>query len=175
MSQKSAAVRAELDGKTFQRFALFDAFYRKKVWRRPALFAAILGASAAVCFLFHGRRGAVPLGVVLLAVGLGLPGAYFLSYRLSVRAQAKGLDAGRGKTAYTVRLDGASVRVTAGEEQAEFPWEGLLCAYRVKGCVYLYAAERRAFLLPDACGGDRAWTVIRDNLPREKVFDLCGG
>ncbi|MBD5133172.1 MAG: YcxB family protein [Clostridiales bacterium] len=174
MDQKSVTVRAELDGKTFQRFALFDTFIRKQGWRRPALFAAILGASSVVCFALHERRGAVLLGAVLLVVALGLPGAYFLSYWLSLRARAKALDANRGQPAYTVRLDGERVRVTAGKEQADFPWGELLCAYRAKGCVYLYAAERRAFLLPDACGGERAWPVIRDNLPKEKVFDLRG-
>lgn len=168
-------VQAVLDGETFRRFAMFDVFYRQKRWRSPALFALILGASAAVCFALHERRGAVLLGTVLLAVALGLPAAYFLNYFFSVRAQGKKLDGGGGKAAYTLFLDGEGVRVTQGENAVEFSWEALLCAYRVKGCVYLYAAERKAFLLPERCGGDRAWEMLRKHMAEEKLFDRCAG
>lgn len=168
-------IQAVLDGGTFQRFAMFDVFYRQKRWRSPALFALILGAAAVICFVLHTRRGAVLLGTVLLAVALGLPAAYFLSYFLSVRARGKKLDAGGGTAAYTLRLDGDGVRVAQGEDTVEFRWGELLCAYRVEGCVYLYATAQRAFLLPERCGGDQAWRMIWKYMPEEKVFDRCGG
>lgn len=175
LKDNGVTVQAVLDGATFRRFAMFDVFCHQKRWRSPALFALILGAAAAICFVLHERRGAVLLGSVLLAVALGLPAAYFLSYFLSVRAQAKKLDAGGGTAAYTVRLDGDGVRVTQGESAAEFSWVELLCAYRVEGCVYLYAAPRRAFLLPERCGGGGAWRMLQRHMAQERVFDRCGG
>lgn len=175
MKKNSVTVQTVLDGKTFRRFAMFDAFSRQKRWRSPALFALILGTAGAVCFALHTQRGAVLLGVVLLTVALGLPAAYFLNYFFSVRAQAGKLDAGGGKEVYTLRLDGEGVRATQGENTAEFPWAELMCAYRVEGCVYLYAAERRAFLLPERCGGGEAWRMIQKHMPEEKIFDRCGG
>ena len=39
-------VEVQLNQKDFISFGWFDALRHKKVWRRPALFAAILGAAA---------------------------------------------------------------------------------------------------------------------------------
>ena len=84
-------VPARIDAAAFCRFAIFDAFSVRKRWRSPALFAALMSAFAAVCLAMHGsREGAGLLGGVLLAVGLGLPLVYVVSYVCSVRRQAKG-------------------------------------------------------------------------------------
>ena len=80
-------IEVELTGKEFRRFTLFDVLRRRKLWRGPVLFALILGLSAALCFTKSGTRGAVLLGNVLLAVGLGLPSVYF-SYFFSSNSPA---------------------------------------------------------------------------------------
>lgn len=56
MEQKDIRVQSNIDPKNFRRFALFDTFCRRKRWRGPLLFAAILSAFAAVCFAMQGRK-----------------------------------------------------------------------------------------------------------------------
>ena len=70
-------IEVNLSGPEFRRFTVFDLLRRRKQWRGPALFALILGLSAAVCFTRAPARGAVLLGSVLLGVGLGVPCVYF--------------------------------------------------------------------------------------------------
>ena len=53
-------IQVRLDGREFMKFSWFDALRHKKIWRRPALFAAILGTAAEVCFVLHEQRGACP-------------------------------------------------------------------------------------------------------------------
>lgn len=112
------------------------------------------------------------LGAVLLLVGLGLPAVYFLSYYLSVRGQAKSLDANQGKSVYAIQLGSETVQITTEKEQAEYKWDKLLCAYRVKDCIYLYATAQRAFLIPVRADADRVWGMAQNNMPSERIFDL---
>lgn len=170
MERQTLIIPSKIDAGTFRRFALFDTFVRQKRWRRPALFAGILCASAAVCILMReGREGAVLLGTVLLAVGLGLPAFYVLNFLWSVRKQGRRLDGGR--TAYTLHLREEGLTVLSGKERAEYAWEQLLLACRVPGCIYLYVSARRAFLLPDCRQSEAAWTLLREKLPAEKHMD----
>ena len=88
MSVKTVTARCRIDAKTFRRFAYFDAFRLKKRYRKPAIFALLLLVFALLCFTaLRGKPQAALIGGVLLAVGLLLPVAYFLSFALSVRAQ----------------------------------------------------------------------------------------
>ena len=50
-SLKSVTVPCKIDRKVFMRFAVYESLVRKKGWRNPALFALIMSAFAAVCFL----------------------------------------------------------------------------------------------------------------------------
>lgn len=160
-----------LDQKEFLRFSFFDALHCRRVWRLPALFAAILCACAGICFFRPEIRGAAPLGIVLLAVGLGLPAVYFLSFYLSLRQQGEKLN-GTGPV-YTVELspgDGG-ITVDNGREHAVYPWEQVFHVYRNGSATYLYMAPRRAFLIPHACvkgGAERLWELIGDRVPEER-------
>ena len=60
-------LHVELDGRTFRRFALFDAFKREGRWRRPVLFACIMLAFSCVCLV----GGSVLLASVFSIIGLG--------------------------------------------------------------------------------------------------------
>lgn len=164
-------IQIRLSQRDFIRFSLFDAFFHKKGWLRPVLFAAILGACAAVCFALRGRRGAVLLGGVLLAVALGLPAAWFLSFFLSVRAQARGQGLGGGKYVYTLELGERELCVDNGRERAAYPWDRIFRAYRRPDAVYLYVAPQRAFLIPCGCaesGGEKLWRLIENRVPKER-------
>lgn len=160
-----------LDEGEFKRFSWFDALRHKKVWRRPALFAVILGASAVACFALHDRRGAVLLGGVLLMVALGLPAAYFLSFYLSLHRQSAEL-AG-GKYVYTIGLhdDGRGITVDNGNEHTAYPWEQVYHVYRTETASYLYITPQRAYLIPHDCAGkdiDRLWALIQRRVPADR-------
>ena len=166
-------VEVQLNQKDFISFGWFDALRHKKVWRRPALFAAILGAAAVVCFVLHDRHGAALLGYVLLAVALGLPAAWFLSFYLSLRRQAQAAGFSGGKYAYTLKLhdDDRGIAVDNGTEHAAYPWEQVFHVYRSKTASYLYITPQRAFLMPHSCvkgGADGLWELIKRHVPENR-------
>ena len=166
-------VEVRLNEKDFMRFSWFDAFRHKKAWRRPALFAAILGAAATICFVLHNRDGAVLLGCMLLVVALGLPAAWFLSFYLSLRRQARDAGLSGGKYAYTLELydDGRGIVVDNGNERAAYSWEQVFHIYRNETASYLYITPQRAFLIPHDCvkgRGDSLWKLVGQQLPAER-------
>lgn len=158
-------IEVKLSEKEFIRFSMFDVLRRQKRWRAPAIFALILGVSAAACFVLHERRGAVVLGAVLLVLAAGLPAAYFLSFFLSVRSQAKKQGLSKGKYVYTLDLhdDGDGIDVDNGREHAAYSWEQVSRAYRGRDATYLYISAQRAFLIPHGCveGGTQClWQLL---------------
>lgn len=159
--------------KDFLHFALFDTFRVKKRWKTPVLFACMMSAFALVCFtLLREREQAALLGGVLLGIGLILPTVWFLLYLSSVKREAKKLGLSRSRAAYFLILGDAGVRIEHGNEKAEFAWEGVHMAWRVKGCIYLYVLPTRAFLMPKLDESDEAWEIICRHLPDQKKKDL---
>ena len=70
MSQ-TISVSTTMGEQGFRDFAVFDAFHHRKAWLRPAVFAAIMLAFAAVCLSQLGKRpGAGLLAAVLAIVGI---------------------------------------------------------------------------------------------------------
>ena len=167
MMEKQLLIPSRVDADTFIRFGLFDTFRLQKRWRLPALFALILCAAAVVC-LVSGRTGGNLLGGILLLVGLGLPAAYAANFLFSLKQQARRLKLDGERIVYTLRFQQEGVHVTAGQQENDFSWEQLHHAYRVPGCVYLYAAPRKAFLLPDSGQEEAVWPQITAHLPPEK-------
>jgi hypothetical protein len=170
-------IPVRIDAATFRQFALFDTFVRGKRWRGPALFAALLSASACICFAMHARRGAVLLGCVLLLVGLGLPAAWLASYLLSLRAQARRMHLATPQHAYTllVRDSGVEISSVQGKGKTTLAWGQVYAAYRRKACTYLYADAAHAYLLPHSQieGGEAGlWAMLAAHLPAEKCFDM---
>lgn len=168
--ERNLIVPSRVDTDTFLQFGIFDTFRLQKLWRRPALFAAILCAFAAVC-LISDREGGTLLGGVLLAVGLGLPLVYIANFMLSLRRQAGRRKLDGKRIVYTLRFQPEGVSVSTGQETASFSWEQIHHAYRVPGCIYLYAAPRRAFLLPENGQEESVWQVLAEHLPPEKRED----
>ena len=146
----SITIVSRIDAKTFRRFAYFDAYRLKKRYRTPVTFLALMLFFAVCCFLVAGRKqGALMVGSVLLIVGLMLPLSYFLSFALSVRAQTRELK--QPLKAYTLTLtdEQNGVHIANAKEQVTLPWNKIYGAYRLPGCIYLYAHPTKAFLLPD--------------------------
>lgn len=176
MKQQAIYVPVQIDAGTFHRFAMFDTYVRQKRWRTPALFAAILSVFAVICFTQYSRRGAVLLGVVLLAVGLGLPAGWHLSYELSLRTQIKRMNLKKPQRAYTLafRPDGIEVSRDLGKTSTPLPWNQIAAVYRCRGCTYLYFDPSHAYLLPHSQveGGEAGlWALMQSCLPAEKCFD----
>ncbi len=173
MKKEAILVPAKITRDVFRRFAYFDAFYHQKHWQRPLVFALLMSAFSVPCFLLRDRRGgAVLLGGALLAVGLGLPLAYLLSFSLSLRRQMKRMDLSGARIAYTLRLEPGGIHVAAGAEAADYPWETVHMAYRVSGCDYLYVSAGRAYLLPHGPSAEKVWTLLQSALPPEKLKSL---
>lgn len=168
--EQTLIIPCKIDGAVFRRFALFDTFSRQGRWRAPAVFAAILLSAAAVCFAMRNRReGAVLLGAVLLAVGVGLPAVYVLNFLLSVQKRGRLLSG--SKTVYTLHFRESGLLALAGQERAEFPWERIFHVYRAEDCIYLYVSEQKAFLLPEGERSGEAWALLERRLPPEKRTD----
>ena len=165
-------IEVRLSEKVFLRFSRFDVLRRRKLWRSPALFAAILSASAAACFLMRHVRGAAVLGAALLAAGLGIPAAYFLSFHLSLRRQVQKEGLAQPKHVYTLDLrDAGGIAVDNGREHAVYPWEQVFHAYRDADAAYLYITPQRAFLIPYDCvrgGADGLWKLLERRLPENR-------
>lgn len=172
-------IEVRLTEKEFIRFGWFDALRVKRAWRGPALFAAILGAAAALCFILHTRRGAVLLGGALLLVALGLPAAWFLSFGASLRRQAKAAGLSGEKHVYTLELqdDETGITVGNGKEHAVYGWEQVFHVYRTQSVSYLYITPQRAFLIPHACvedGPDALWALVGQHIPAGRQTDAAG-
>lgn len=166
-----------LTAEIFKRFSFFDTMIRKKMWRSPALFAAILGISACICYLMHHVDGAVMLGTVLLVVGLGFPVAYFASFALSLHKQITTYGLTRPQKVYTLHLsknmDGISVENE--REQVKYRWDNVFHVYRDKYATYLFMNPQRGFILPHTCTEDNAaqlWQLLEQTLPQNKITVL---
>lgn len=162
-----------LTAEVFRRFTLFDIMKRRKMWKRPAIWAAILCACAAVCFIMHNVKGAVLLGGVLLLVGLGMPLSYFASFSASIKQQTVKLGLTRPLHAYTLVLSDKNkgIQVSNETEQAEYEWKKVHHAYRDRMATYLFITKERAFILPHVCveeGPDALWALMEKKLPAER-------
>lgn len=161
----------------FLRFGCFDALYCRKVWRTPAVLAAIFSICAVICFLMPQRQGSVLLGIVLMTVGLGLPAVYFLSFYLSLRKQAVKEGLTETRHIYTIELCGSDNRIVVdnGRERAAYPWSQVFHVWQTSTAAYLYITPQRAFLIPYTCVADRAecmWELIASKVPKERYTIL---
>ena len=173
MEQTSVTVPVKLTAKGFRDFAVLDTLVRQRRWVMPAVFCAILSASALVCHLLRDRSpNAGALVAVLLVVGVGLPAAYFISFWNSVRQQNRRMGLGaQGVAVYTVTLDAAGVHVQAKDQHVDHPWESVYRVYFRKDAAYLYPSDKQAYLLPygDTDAGALG-AVLAAQLPAEKLF-----
>lgn len=166
-------IDVELSGAEFRRFTIFDVLRRRKQWRGPVTFAAILGLSAAVCFSLAPRQGAALLGNVLLTVGLGVPCVYFAFFFSSMHRQIRQQGLTRPQHVYTVKL-GEEITASNGRETANYPWKKIHGAYRVPTAIYLYVSPARALILPASCmeDMDEVWRRIVKKAGKERTVVL---
>lgn len=171
--EQTFLIQSRITPEIFREFAIFDTLRRQKRYKGPLLFALIMIGFAVICFTQMGRREqAGLLGGVLLSVGVLLPAVYILTFLYSVKKRAKQLE--RAKTpAYTVELSNKKVTAAAGEERAEYRWNKIMYAYRLRRSICLYIAANRAYLLPAGDGGnDEVWALICGHIPEDKRKDL---
>lgn len=161
----------------FRRFTMFDLLKRKKMWRSPATFAAILGSCACVCFIMHHVDGAVMLGSVLLAVGLGMPAVYFGTFFSSLKKQVQAYRLQCPQLVYTLELTAKAngISISNDREHADYEWKSVFHVYRDKEATYLFMTPDRAFILPHSCiaeGPDELWKLISKKVSKERCTDL---
>lgn len=169
-------INVELSGREFRNFTVFDLLRRRKQWRGPVLFAAILGVSAVLCFTRTETQGAVLLGNVLLFIGLGLPCIYFAYFFSSLSRQIRQQGLTRPQHVYTVTLEEKRKGITAdnGREKLEYEWKSVHHAYRNLTATYLFLTPTRALILPHTCidDPDELWALLTKKLPAEKCTVL---
>ena len=162
---QTIVIPVRLDEKTFRRFARFDMLRLRRRWVRPAVFALILCAFAFVALASRKPQSGM-IAAVLLAVGLGLPVVYIGMFLSQVNLQAEKWKLGKGRPVYTVTLrlrDFTVVNTRKAGEVVTVPWEEARQAYRMSGCIYLYASPAKAYLLPDGqadAPDDEVWSMI---------------
>lgn len=166
-----------LDGKTYKRFSVFDTILRGRRWVRPLVFAVIFCVLAAICIIFKARLSqAVLLAAVLLAVGLGLPAAYFATYFITLNQKVDKLKIkSQKRRAYSLCLteqpDGIQV-VTPKGDSSRFIWKKAFAAYSRKDAIYLYVEAGKAYIIPRECAKEEweaVWRLIAKMMPKEKL------
>lgn len=167
---RTATAHVRINAAIFRRFALFDAFRRKRRFVLPAIFCVVFLALSFLC-MASGREQADLIGTLLQIIGLGLPVCYVLSFLLQVRDQCKRLGLKALRPAYTLHLDGANLRVINDmqqEPEVVLPYASLFGVWRVSGAYYLYATPARAFILPDGqcdLSPDALYDLFKAHLP----------
>ena len=154
-SEKEIVIPVRLDGKTFKRFARIDLFRLRRKWVRPAVFSLILIVFAFAALLARKAQSGM-IAAVLLVIGIGLPIVYVGSFLSQVNMQALRCGLKSPRAVYTVTLRENGIRVENNQK-----------AFRKKGCIYLYVAAAKAFLLPDgqtAVADEEVWAFIRNRL-----------
>lgn len=154
----------------FCRFTMFDTFRRRKMWRSPVTFAAILSPCAMICYYMNHVDGAILLGTVLLLVGLGMPISYFLFFFVSLFQQIRKQKLPR--TVYTLTLtDTKELHIENETEKVDYPWKKVHHAYRSRTATYLYVTPVQAFILPHYYvegGANELWKLLAKKLPADK-------
>ena len=169
MTTNEITIPVTLDARTFKRFSRFDMFRLRKRWVRPALFALILTAFAAVALLSRRPQSGL-IAAVLLVVGLGLPLVYIGSFLSQVNLQAERQKLDPPRRVYTLRLDFDGVRANNDQRREDAQvvrWADIPAAYRRKDCVYLYVAPTRAYLLPRGQASvpdDDLWAYLKERM-----------
>ena len=167
--ERKITVRVKLDEKTFKRFARFDMFTLRKKWVRPAVFSLILVAFAFAALMLRKEQSGM-IAAVLLAVGIGLPVVYIGTFLSQVNMQAERQKLKPARSVYTVTLREAGITVENNhkkEDLLELEWSSVRKAYKRKGCIYLYVAAARAFLLPDGqadAPDGEVWRFLQEHL-----------
>lgn len=162
-----------LDNATFRRFAFFDAFILRKCLRRPVIFCSIFLVFSLVAFFSH-REQSMLLGSVLLMVGLGIPAVYIGTFLVDVNRQGKKAGLRSCPLVYTVHLDKTGIVIQNAQKEEKplhLRWNTLSQAFRMKDCVYLYAAPNKAFLFPNGqanVSDEELWQTIVQYMGSEK-------
>lgn len=170
-------IEVKLTADLFRRFTLFDTFKRRKMWRSPAIFAAILGTCGCICLIMRHVDGAVLLGCVLLMIGLGFPASYFANFSRSLQKQIKAHGLNTPKYVYTLHLSkkAEGISVSNEKEHVDYAWKNVYHVYRDKEATYLFMNAQRGFIIPHNCvpeGSDKLWKLLERTLPKQKLTVL---
>lgn len=157
----------------FELFAIYEAYFHKKSWRPPLIFAIFMFFLAAVCLaLPNGPQTAQALGFGLLVAGILIPISNFLFFMVSVVREARKHRLGRDKVQYTLRLDKAGVSLFRGGETAAWPWEDVSALALGRRCAFLYLRDRMAFILPEGESLGPALELIKKRISHEKIIAI---
>ncbi|MDR2940832.1 MAG: hypothetical protein LBV08_11035 [Clostridiales bacterium] len=146
-----------IDGRIFKKFALFDGFVVKKMWRAPLIFFAIMSASAIICIILRGKsEQALLLAALLFIIGAGLPAVYLYKFINSINIQIKKLGLETPRKIYSLNFSEGSDGFSASNIDGGpvfYKWADLFHVYRHKGCTYIYVNKNKAYIAPENQSG----------------------
>lgn len=175
VQSESCIIDVVLSAESFRAFAFFDIFIRLRRWVPMAIFAGIMTGFAAICFLMREKaEQATMLGIVLLVIGLGLPGVYGKQFFSSVKAQITKLGLTKPKPVYKLTVapvPGTLMVEPAQGENETFSLAKLYGVYQTKHAIYLYAESTKAYIVPNDCveNPQKLWQFLCVQLPSEKM------
>ena len=172
-------IRVRLDAKQFRSYCAFDTF---RIRRRhlPALIVTAILLTLGVADLLFVKGSSGTVAGLLIGLGLAVPMVITGLYLIQIETQVSRQGLSASPEVYALRLNPDSVTVSGLHRSAgsiSLTWYQLWAAYRVRGAVYLYASETRAFILPDGqanVSDEQLWAFLCTHLGSSKCFDTTG-
>jgi hypothetical protein len=162
---KEIEIQTRVDEQVYRAFSHFNTF--KAFHKSVGYF--VFPIAMVVFAVVNLKTGSLPLFIIFLAIGLGLPVFNIITYRTGINHQIKKLNLDGTKIAYTTILNDEGIHVSNEKEHADYPWNKVYYAYHTDNTVYLFLTKTRCFILPykDIQGGkteDDLWSFFRTHL-----------
>lgn len=177
MASTDIFIRVRLGAGQFRSFCAFDTF-RIKRRHLPALIVTVILLTLGVAALLFGNSSSGTLAGILTGLALAVPMVLTGLYVIQIESQvsAQGLKA--SPEVYALRLGENGVTITGvhrSSGSAHLDWNSVWAAYRVRGAIYLYVSEERAFILPDGQANEdsaRIWDFLRTQMGDSRCFSF---
>lgn len=176
MHNQTVTIHVQVNDKIFRRFALYDTFRLRRRMNGPLMFASLFFIFGVICFVLRDKPQAGMLGIVLMAIGLILPGIYVWTFLRQVKGECRKMHLDRMRPVYTLTLAPEKITVVNDmkrEAEVTLPYKTLTGVWRDKNAFYLYANTQRAFILPDGqadVSPTELYDILKARLPEKKLF-----
>ena len=173
-------IRVRLSARQFRAYCAFDTF---RIRRRhlPALIITAILLTLGVADLLFVKGSSGTVAGLLIGLGLAVPMVVFGLYIIQIETQVSRQGLSSSPEVYSLRMNPDGVTVSGLHRSAgstTLTWYQLWAAYRVRGAIYLYASETRAFILPESqasVSDDQLWAFLCTHLGSGKCFDTAKG
>ena len=157
----------------FIRFGFFDNYRIREKWKMPMIFSGTFLALSLLAWHLSGKVSGTDTWMKIgLYLAVAIPITNVASLFAGILYQAGKHDLSKQTVNYLVILGPKGIGVVHRTEHANCSWEHIYHVYRVPGCIYLYVAFDKAFLLPEAGNTESAWDMIKEHVEPQKITNL---